>query len=63
MRKMMQAVILATLGLMVVGVGSAGAATSKIGVLAIDDFLMGDVNTPSKYSGGQQKRSRLSLGK
>jgi transcriptional regulator GlxA family with amidase domain len=56
MRKMKQAVILATLGLMVVGVGPAGAATSKIGVLAIDDFLMGDVTIPVEVFGRATKK-------
>lgn len=60
MINMKRTVILSTLGLLSFTVNSAGAGPSKIGVLAIENFLMGDVTIPVEVFGRATKKAQFS---
>lgn len=55
-----QAMMLSTMGLLFFSVNPAGAVPSTIGVLAIDNFLMGDVTIPVEVFGRAIKKEPLS---
>jgi transcriptional regulator GlxA family with amidase domain len=60
MGKMRWAVSLVVFSLFFITINSADAATSRIGVLAIDNFLMGDVTIPVEVFGRAIKKEQFS---
>lgn len=59
MGKIKPAMMLSTMGLLFFSVNPAGAGPSTIGVLAIDNFLMGDVTIPVEVLGRAIKKEPL----
>lgn len=60
MSKIKRTAIVAILGLMLIIVNSAGAASSKIGILVFDGFLTSDVTAPIEVFGAATKKAWFS---